>query len=439
MTAPAIHLIQRYPPALGGAESYFARLSEYLANQGDAVEVHTSNALSLESFWKPDASRLPARREMLRGVNVQRHAIRHFPGRRYVLKALSMIPHPWVQGFTLPASPQLPSLLALARQCNRPIRLVHASAFPYTFPHYAGLLWARRMGVPYFLTPFLHLGDHRQTNDRTRQAYLSKPLVYLLRQADGVFVQTELERQAVLQQGVPEERVILQGLGVEPAECTGGCRQRADERWSLPKNGPLRIGHLANLSAEKGSVDLLKVAVELTQKQVPFTLVLAGPSMPNFEAAWRQLPSSVTRHIHRLGVLKDAEKPDFYASIDVFALPSRSDSFGLVLLEAWTNGIPCVGYRAGGIAEVIRHDSDGLLVPCGEIDGLVTALCQLLTGDSRRREFGEAGRQKVLKEHRWCDKLKMVRLLYLEHTRQSCTVPPVDIQPYSVIPSPCPS
>jgi glycosyltransferase involved in cell wall biosynthesis len=412
MTAPFVHLIQRYPPALGGAESYFARLSNHLAHKGDSVEVHTSNAFALEAFWKPEASRLPATTITNDRLTIHRHPIRCFPGRKYILKALSLLPHPWLQGFTLPASPQLPSLLATARSSIKPIKLVHASAFPYTFPLYAGLLWARRMKVPYLLTPFLHLGDPAHANDRTRLAYLSPPLRYLLQQADRIFVQTDLERQAVLGQGVPGDRIILQGLGVDPIECTGGDRVRADARWGLPKDGPLRIGHLANLSAEKGAVDLLHAAREMVSRQIPFTMVLAGPSMPNFEAAWRELPQQIQTHIHRLGILRDDEKPDFYASLDLFALPSRSDSFGLVLLEAWANGIPCIGYRAGGIAEVIHHDSDGLLVPCGDINGLVAACSELLQNHDRRCTLGERGKQKVASEHVWSNKLDIVRQVY---------------------------
>ena len=72
----------------------------------------------------------------------------------------------------------------------------------------------------------------------------------------------------------------------------------------------------------------------------------------------------------RLGVLDDQQKRDFFAGLDVFALPSRSDSFGLVLLEAWANGLPNVAYRAGGPADIIRHDIDGLLARCGDVDDL---------------------------------------------------------------------
>ncbi|HQR06622.1 MAG TPA: glycosyltransferase family 4 protein [Gemmatales bacterium] len=413
MTSPHyVHLIQRYPPALGGAESYFARLSRYLAQQGSKVAVHTSNALALEAFWRRDAAHLPA--EVIRdgNVTIHRHAIRHFPGRRVVLKALSLLPHPWIQGLTLPASPQLPSLWSLARRSTEPITLIHGSAFPYTFPLYCGLAWARRLKIPFVLTPFLHLGDPTRPDDRTRAAYLSPPLLYLLREADRIFVQTELERHAVVSQGVKEDRVILQGLGVDPDECISGNRQRANERWSFPNDDSLRLGHLANLSQEKGTVDLLRAVTLLHERGVHFTLLLAGPSMPNFQRVWEQLPATVRSHVHLLGILKDEEKPDFFASLDVFVLPSRSDSFGLVLLEAWANGIPCVGYRAGGIAEVIRHEEDGYLAPCGDIKVLTDYLEELLTDDEVRASLGQRGQTKVLKDYRWEHKLEIVKRTY---------------------------
>jgi glycosyltransferase involved in cell wall biosynthesis len=114
----------------------------------------------------------------------------------------------------------------------------------------------------------------------------------------------------------------------------------------------------------------------------------------------------------KLGVLDDGQKKDFFAGIDVFALPSRSDSFGLVLLEAWANGVPNLGYRAGGIAWVIRDDVDGLLVKCGDVRGLAAALMRLATDAPLRRRLGEAGRARIDKEFRWEDKLEIVERAY---------------------------
>src|SRR5439155_2823829 len=87
------HFVQRYPPALGGSEAYFARLSRHLTAAGDAVTVFTSNALDLEAFWSKRGRCLPAGVDTQDGVTVRRYALARWPGRRYVLKALSLIPN----------------------------------------------------------------------------------------------------------------------------------------------------------------------------------------------------------------------------------------------------------------------------------------------------------------------------------------------------------
>jgi glycosyltransferase involved in cell wall biosynthesis len=292
---------------------------------------------------------------------------------------------------------------------------VHASAFPYAWPIVCGLRLARRLGVPFFLTPFLHLGDPTRPDDRTRRAYTSPALLSLVRAADAVFVQTPGERQALLELGVAPGRVVLQGLGVDPAECTGGDRQRARRRWGVADDEVV-VGHLANNSEEKGTVDLLRATEQLRPGR-SVRVVLAGAEMPNFQRFWRGFRPAVP--VARLGVLDDRQKRDFFAGIDIFALPSRSDSFGLVLLEAWANGVPNVAYRAGGIADVIRHEADGLLVPCGDVEGLAHALARLVGDSGLRDRLGAAGRARVHRELAWPDKLQLVRRTYLDVIAQA--------------------
>ena len=94
-------------------------------------------------------------------------------------------------------------------------------------------------------------------------------------------------------------------------------------------------------------------------------VVLAGPAMPNFERFWQGFGRKDLAV--RLGPLTDAQKRDFFAGIDAFALPSRTDSFGLVLLEAWANAQPVIAYRAGGPADLVRAGIDGWLVGCGDV------------------------------------------------------------------------
>ena len=134
--------------------------------------------------------------------------------------------------------------------------------------------------------------------------------------------------------------------------------------------------------------------------------------MSNFQQFWR----GYTRkdRVTRLGPLSELQKHDFYAGIDAFSLSSRSDSFGLVLLEAWANGVPCVGYRAGGVAWVIRDGVDGLLVRCGDVPGLAAALGRLAQDAPLRHRLGAAGRARLDSEFDWPSRLALVRRCYAE-------------------------
>src|SRR5690242_6296140 len=69
------HFIQRYPPALGGSEAYFARLSRFLARQGDQVTVFTSNAIDLEAFWSRSGRCLAPGTAQEEGVEVRRYPL----------------------------------------------------------------------------------------------------------------------------------------------------------------------------------------------------------------------------------------------------------------------------------------------------------------------------------------------------------------------------
>ncbi|MGL6076785.1 MAG: glycosyltransferase family 4 protein [Fimbriiglobus sp.] len=386
-----VHFIHRYPPAPGGSEKYAAELAHFLTQCGDHVQTWTSTADDLE------AMRYTGYREFheSRSGPVRRYRPLHFPGRRYALKALSLCGSPAWEARWAPCNPIMPRMHSDALAFDGPLDAVHAFAFPHSFLAYCAWRLARKRHVPLLLTPFLHLGDPLDTKDRTRQQYTSRPLRWLLRQADLVFTQTPTEHAKCIELGVPPERVVLQGLGIDPAECTGGDRQAARRRWGL-QDKDFVVGHLANLSQEKGTIDLLEATRGSRMK-----IVLAGSSMPNFDRYWAK---HHRENVVLLGRITDEEKRDFYAALDAFALPSRSDSFGLVLLEAWANCLPVVAYRAGGPADLVEHEVDGLL----SFD-LRDALEKLRTQPETRSRLGANGRNKVLHHHLRDEQLAIVR------------------------------
>ena len=397
------NFIQRYPPALGGSEAYFARLSGWLRDRGHQVSVWTSTAFDLSAFWSHEGKKARAGVNVEDGITVRRYDPSVWFARWHTLKALSLLPMPGWQCLTQAHSPIMPRMAYDALAFDGPCDLVHASAFPYGWPLRCALKLARRRKVPFLLTPFLHIGDPDNPHDKTRRAYTSRPMRYLLASADAVFVQTDLERDVVRRCDIADDRIVLQGLGVDPTECTGGNRERARRRWNV--GDECVIGHLATLSKAKGTVDLLRAARRAWNEGAKFTVVLAGGDIRDFRRFWQDFDCK--DRVRVLGPLNDEEKRDFFVGVDAFCLPSRSDSFGLVLVEAWANGKPVIAYRAGGPAELIHHGDDGLLVPCGDLDGLAEAM-RLMERSELRESLGTVGRGRIEREFCWEDKLNIV-------------------------------
>jgi glycosyltransferase involved in cell wall biosynthesis len=88
--------------------------------------------------------------------------------------------------------------------------------------------------------------------------------------------------------------------------------------------------------------------------------------------------------------LSDEERRDFFAGIDVFALPSYVESFGVSPLEAALNGAAVVAYDHGGPGEIFRHGDNALLAPVGNVDALTQLIGGLTTSASERARLAEA-------------------------------------------------
>ncbi|WP_020473329.1 glycosyltransferase family 4 protein [Zavarzinella formosa] len=399
--------VHRYPPARGGAEAWIDRLSRGLVSRGDDVTVWTTTAIDLEAMWKRGFRELPLEERMEDGVRVRRYRLSmRIPGRKYLLKAMTLIPHRPTQLRNIPSSPQSRRMWQAVRHASTDVDVIHACAFPYGGILASAWKLARRLNKPLVITPFLHLGDPDDPDDPLRRAYTIPALRWLLHEADHVLVQTPTEHQAVLDIGVPAQRVTIQGLGVAEMECTGGDRRTARNKWKIPHSAFV-VGHLANQSVEKGTVDLLRVFHQIAPGRPDMHLLLAGSRMPNFLEVEKSLHT--IPQVRQLGEIDEFDKRNFFAACDVFCMPSRSDSFGLVYLEAWANKLPVVGYRAGGVANLIRHREDGLLVECGDLDQLGGGLIELAARPERRKKWGENGHARIDPEFQWSEKIDLVR------------------------------
>src|SRR5262249_38678053 len=78
------------------------------------------------------------------------------------------------------------------------------------------------------------------------------------------------------------------------------------------------------------------------------------------------------------------------------------------------NGVPNIAYRAGGVAGVIRHEEDGMLIKCGDVPALTEGMLRLVNDEKLRHRLGQTGMKRVAQAFRWEDKLTKVRDVYLD-------------------------
>jgi glycosyltransferase involved in cell wall biosynthesis len=403
-----LHLVQRYAPFRGGSELVFGELSERLAAAGHQVTVYTTDAWDLEHFWRGGQRRIAPVTEFINGVAVVRWPVRHlplgqiaYPVLRRAMTHLTDLPGPAVVpllerlGRFSPWTPELAHWLA-ARETVDAFDIVHACNVTLEGLLLAARDYARRAALPLVVTPFLHLGD--PATGRVGKYYAMQHQNSLLRRADAVVAMTQRERSALLDRGVSADRILVTGVGVDPDSVLGGDGPRFREQHGLDA-APIVFSLGAN-AYDKGMVHLVEAVQRLWEDGRDVNLVLAGPRLRHFDHFIAQLPAWVRQRLRVLGPIDDQVRRDLFAAGSVFAMPSRTDSFGIVYLEAWACGLPVIGARAGAIPEVIRDGIDGRLIAFGDVPALAQAIAGLIQDPAGARLMGAAGRA-TLAERSW--------------------------------------
>ncbi|MGE5275155.1 MAG: glycosyltransferase family 4 protein [Verrucomicrobiota bacterium] len=190
----------------------------------------------------------------------------------------------------------------------------------------------------------------------------------ILRRARLVICVSEVLAEAARACGAREVRVIPNGIAVP------------DEIGAEAE--PAEILYAGRLSPEKGIEELASACSEMN-------LVVAG------DGPLRSLLPEA------LGFLSPAELDKRYRRAAVVVCPSRSEGFGVVCAEAMAHGRPVVATAVGGLKELVRHGSTGLLVEPGNPGALRLAVEQLLENPDLRRRLGAAARADAIARFDW--------------------------------------
>lgn len=178
-----------------------------------------------------------------------------------------------------------------------------------------------------------------------------------------------------------------------------------------PRNCPeqFTLMHISNFRPVKRVGDVVKVFARVTEK-LDARLIMIGDG-PDAGLA-RQLAEDlgVLDRVTFTGVLDGVA--DLLRAANLLLLPSQTESFGLVALEAMASGVPVVASNVGGLPEVIEDGVTGYLAPLGDVDKMAEYAVQILSDCGTCRVFSRAARERALRRFDYRDIIPQYENVY---------------------------
>ncbi len=178
----------------------------------------------------------------------------------------------------------------------------------------------------------------------------------------------------------------------------------------------LVVGSVGRLAPEKGLKYLLEAMANVVREAPNTTVLLAGDG-PERRALERQAQRlGLADRIEFTGELSHDQVPQALARMNVFAMPSTWEGFGVSAIEAAAMGLPVVASNIHGIPDVVEDGVTGVLVPPKDVHALSEAILRLLRHPEERRRMGRAGHALVSERYSWAENARRMEGLYAELT-----------------------
>jgi glycosyltransferase involved in cell wall biosynthesis len=253
--------------------------------------------------------------------------------------------------------------------------------------------WAESRGVP-----FLLWSESTAFDDRRSRWLVEFLKTRFLRMCQGFVVPGKSSFDYLIQLGIPEQRIFYAPNAVDTplfsrlareARCSGSVSAQQD----LPERYFLYVGRLV---AAKGVFELVDAYAQLDAKsrsQVGLVFVGEGDARTKLMKRASQIhPGQVcfAGFVHR------DRLPEFYARAEALVFPTRSDTWGLVVNEAMSCGLPVVATNvAGCVADLVQDGWNGFVVSTQDPARLAAAMTRLIADPELRRKMGSCSLERV--------------------------------------------
>ncbi len=194
-----------------------------------------------------------------------------------------------------------------------------------------------------------------------------------------------------------KEHLIKQGLETKKLLSVPNMIRISHNYGKRPYNSPVVIGSFGRFVDKKGFKYLIEAIHLLKQRNCKVRIIIGGDGKNK---------KLLTRQIQKLGLKKEVilvgwikNKTSFFKQIDIFCLPSITEPFGIILLEAMEHSKPVISTKSGGPEEIVRDMVDGLLVEVESVKDIADKLQMVIRNEIWGHDLAYSAYQRIKKNY----------------------------------------
>ncbi len=238
--------------------------------------------------------------------------------------------------------------------------------------------------------------------------------ISITREYSGYITPSRYTKSRLIALGLPAEEIHVVPPGINIEKFKTGNPEYVRRKHGIPEKSKI-IGFVGRLSTGKGPQDLIEAARELDAH-----IILVGPNPNPRTSGILGIEDMLKNMVKKYGMagrvifagkIKEEEVPHYYASFDIFCLPSISEGFGMSIAEALAAGKPVVSYNTTAIPELVKNGYNGFLVEPGDIGALREKLF-LLLNDNGLYEKLRKNTRKSVERYTWENSYRILMKVY---------------------------
>lgn len=382
-----------FPSILTGSGIVVMKLAEEFVKVGYDVSVITSNALTNRYWYDPFfGKKITKKSETFHGIKIYRlPCFQLYSGICFTLVRVfgKIIPKDFFNKLVIEAAgPYLVGLETVLRSKN--YDSIHCSPAPLAMNMQTVRIVKKLKRKPKFIiTPFFHSEIADFANSELKKIFDGADLVHAISNDEKNMLQIRF--------GIDKKKIKVISLFLD----TDGMHTREQLQKGIAlfkkKHGleKRKIVLFAGIKGyAKGATSLLSAMHMLYKKNPEYILVAMGTDT----AEWYQVKKTIDQNcLLDLGYKTGKEKEIIFAASDIFCMPSKSESFGLVYLEAWHKKKPVIAASTPAVKEFL--EKNGVFVEFGNIQQIGEAIRVLCENKNTQKKLGENGYNTLMENY----------------------------------------